>query len=191
MNTFQKYTLLIFLTVLFNFKSEAQNIGGGLILGFNASQVSGDNAAGYDKIGLNAGAIGMVPFSDKWSGNIEINYAQRGSRINGWNYNINYVDVPVYAAFSDKGKYHFGIGFIYGTQISKTLNAFEGFKDYNIEYLVNFQTAISSSIDINFRYSRSIIPMDVVYSSIAGRNLPMLHYLISVRFIYLLKRMKR
>ena len=76
MMRFQKYILLLAITLISAITIQAQNIGGGIIVGFNASQVSGDNAAGYDKIGLNTGVIGMVPFNDKWSANIEINYAQ-------------------------------------------------------------------------------------------------------------------
>jgi hypothetical protein len=191
MMRFQKYILLLAITLISAITIQAQNIGGGIIVGFNASQVSGDNAAGYDKIGLNTGVIGMVPFNDKWSANIEINYAQRGSRIQGWNYNINYIDVPIYAVYSDREKYHFGIGLLYGSMLNKTPNSFSGFVDYNLEYLLNFQTAVSSSLDLNFRFSRSIIPLDVIYNSNIRRNQQMLHYLFSVRMIYMIKRMER
>ena len=46
-----KLFLLIVLQTTFQ-NTSAQSFGGGAVLGFNASQVSGDNLGGYNKAGI-------------------------------------------------------------------------------------------------------------------------------------------
>ena len=119
------YTLILFL-ILFNWQSLAQNIGGGLILGFNASQVDGDQLAGYHKLGLNMGIMGVIPINKKTAISLEILFNQKGSVKNphpkdpsgsSYKLRIDYLDVPVLLNFKDKEKIIFGTGFSYGTRI--------------------------------------------------------------------------
>lgn len=52
-----KYFLSFLLISLCLFSLSAQNIGGGLIVGFNASQIDGDNFQGFNKAGLSIGGF--------------------------------------------------------------------------------------------------------------------------------------
>ena len=42
----------------------ARRFGGGLVLGFNASQIEGDRASGYRKVGFNVGLRGKIRLND-------------------------------------------------------------------------------------------------------------------------------
>src|SRR5688500_17244565 len=53
---------------------------GGPVLGFNFTQVDGDNYAGYNKVGLNIGGIVYTKFGSDFAASMEISYTQKGSR---------------------------------------------------------------------------------------------------------------
>lgn len=89
--------------VLFHFSTNAQNIKGGFQLGFSASQISGDQLAGYNKLGLYGGVFAYTFFSDRSAFQMEINFVQKGSHKNShpdigdytkYNLNMNYVEIP-------------------------------------------------------------------------------------------------
>jgi len=89
--------------VLLSFNTEAQNIKGGFQLGFSASQISGDQLAGYNKPGLYGGVFAYTTFSDRSAFQMEINFVQKGSHKNShpdegdytkYNLNMNYIEVP-------------------------------------------------------------------------------------------------
>ena len=60
-------------------KHQAQNFGGGLILGLSTSQVGGDNLGGFNKAGLLVGAFVNIPISELLSFQMEMTYIQKGS----------------------------------------------------------------------------------------------------------------
>ena len=106
------------------FIADAQNIGGGLALGLNASQVDGDNYAGYHKMGLNIGVTGFIPVRDKMAISVEISLNQKGSTKrphpqdpygNSYKLRLDYLDIPVLFNFKDKNKLIVAGGFSYGT----------------------------------------------------------------------------
>ena len=47
----QRLLLTVFIIVTINFVTYSQNFNGGIILGFNTSQVGGDNLSGFQKVG--------------------------------------------------------------------------------------------------------------------------------------------
>ncbi|MEZ4829459.1 MAG: porin family protein [Bacteroidia bacterium] len=57
----------------------AQNLGGGLVAGFNASQVDGDNSRGFNKAGFSLGGFVTYPLNDRFSLQPEILIEQLGS----------------------------------------------------------------------------------------------------------------
>ena len=65
----KKFTVLLFCGFL-TLSIQAQNFGGGLIAGLSTSQVAGDNLAGFNKIGMMAGAF--VTFPQVYSENIKL-----------------------------------------------------------------------------------------------------------------------
>lgn len=89
------------------FKAEEQRFRGGLVGGFNASQIDGDEAAGFNKLGLNVGVKGGIVFHPNWELGLEILFSQKGSRstskdiVNNLQINLNYAEVPVLIQFMD------------------------------------------------------------------------------------------
>jgi hypothetical protein len=85
----------------------AQKFEGGLLAGFNGSQVRGNQSYGFHKLGFVGGAWVQSEISDNfyWSG--EIKYNQKGSRINPnskngyllYIYRLNYIDLPVLVGY--------------------------------------------------------------------------------------------
>jgi hypothetical protein len=116
--------------------------GGGIVLGMNAAQILGDEAAGYNKIGLNAGLRGTVKLNEtgKLLLSTELLYSQRGARstLNDptpiRTADLNYIEIPVMLSFLDWAKttssgatyykVHFSAGLSYGNlfraQLSET-----------------------------------------------------------------------
>lgn len=81
--------MLLVLTSAFQ-NANGQSFGGGAMLGFNASQVSGDNLGGYDKAGISGGFFVNKKLNEKSEFEMRITYSAKGSR-----------DIPNY----EKGKY--------------------------------------------------------------------------------------
>jgi len=139
-----KYIFGILLLILgsITFSSDAQAIRGALIGGVNFTQVDGDHIYGYDRIGANAGAAAIVPFTDMWSLTLETIFSMEGSRkkgvagqwekqpdnvkpypppydadsfyLNGaYNLHLDYVRIPLVVHYNDRNL-ALGAGFQYG-----------------------------------------------------------------------------
>lgn len=80
----------------------AQNLGGGLILGFNASQVDGDAVGGFRQFGLSGGAFVTYELGDQLHLQPEILYDQLGSRDRGGFFSLRttHISVPVLLAYT-------------------------------------------------------------------------------------------
>jgi len=81
----------------------AQSFKGGAILGFNASQVSGDYLGGYNKAGVSGGFYVSKKLSEKSELEMRITYSAKGSRdvpnfekgkYTAYYMKLNYVEVP-------------------------------------------------------------------------------------------------
>ena len=159
------------------FGANAQKFGGGLILGFNASQIDGDELAGYNKLGLNIGLNTNYTLNDPWQINIDFLYSQRGSRTNyvqdkyepSRKITLNYLELPVYVAYSDwwiddddyyKVQAYAGlsIGRLFSVKNALDDTDFdeENFIENDLSYLIGVQFFFSKHWGINGRYSRSI-----------------------------------
>ena len=171
----KKFILLIFL-LLFSFTAlRAQSIQGGLIAGFNASQVDGDEVYGFHKYGLNVGALGIVPFKKNFSFSLETLYNQKGSfeprhstdSINGsYKLILNYLDVPVMFHYTDKDIFTVGLGASWGRLVQfaeweqgTRINWDTKFGPYinsDIDALFDVSCRIAKGLKINLRYSYSL-----------------------------------
>ncbi len=148
------FTILFF--VVFSFITtnlKAQIVKGEVFLGMNLSQIDGDKAHGYNRLGLHGGFGGLVPIYQKNDFSIdfsmEVVFNQKGSH-QGRSYNdtlnngnvitgeydnyMNYLEVPVIFYFTDRGLYSLGIGASYGRLVG--LKEYEHGKltDVNINY---------------------------------------------------------
>ena len=96
----KKSIFLIFLYFISN-DVLSQNFDGGLLMGLTTSQISGDNLAGFNKLGIAIGIFTERNISEKSSLKFEISYFQKGSKNNNLNSNfnsfkLNYIEAPFY-----------------------------------------------------------------------------------------------
>mgnify|MGYP001977432331 FL=1 len=77
-NLLLKYIIYSFL--LSCSMSYAQDFGAQLLVGANFSQVDGDQFAGYNKLGVNAGIQINRPINSDWESAFEIRYSMKGSK---------------------------------------------------------------------------------------------------------------
>lgn len=141
------YTILVISIILLitSVEAKSQIIKGEAFLGMNMSQIEGDNAYGYHRLGLHGGLGAIVPVFQKNNFNfdiaLEVAFNQRGShqrqqyleKENGftgeYDLYLNYLEVPLLFYFSDKNLASIGIGASYGRLV--------GLKEYEHGKLTN------------------------------------------------------
>ncbi len=172
---------------------------GGFALGFNMSQVHGDLFSGFNKLGLNAGPVLHINFSENWFLKMEILFTQKGSRatpsqtINlGYTYNLrfNYVEIPVMIGYNDKNRLLFQAGAGYGRLFSvieeiqgvNTTNE-NNYENSEISYIIGGTILLGEKkhYGLDVRYQGSItsvgVPRDPTFPGLVNA-------LISIRGIY-------
>ena len=75
-----KRIVILIMTIMMTGALSAQDFGFGLRLGGNFSQIDGDGASGYNKIGFHVGAFTTYPFGYRSSGVLELTYSSKGAR---------------------------------------------------------------------------------------------------------------
>lgn len=108
MNTLYLQALLttFFLLPTLAHSQQTPRFKAGIIAGVTASQIDGDESAGYHKIGLQAGLKGITILKPKQQASVEILYTQRGCRNEPKTYpfyttTLNFIEVPVQWHYSD------------------------------------------------------------------------------------------
>lgn len=159
---------------------------GGLVAGANITQVDGDYLNGYHKVGINAGAIGMVRLGSRLAGSLELLYSQKGSHsvttsespyfgtyFAKYTIHLNYAEVPVMLHYFVTPKYHVGIGASYNVLISSR-------EDYND---ASYTTVLDPSL---YPFSKQTI------DGIAGGSMVLWRGLVlNARFQYSLSTIRR
>src|SRR5690349_18221458 len=87
----------------------AQRFSAALVGGLNASQIDGDELAGFDKLGLTGGIKAMMSLGKRWEANVEFLYSERGSQPDLFNpeydpdieISLKYAELPVYISIGD------------------------------------------------------------------------------------------
>jgi len=146
--------------------------------GFNATQIEGDGLAGYDKIGFQAGLKLGYPLQDKWEVDLEILFAQKGSRASTAQLlmgsrqitSLDYLELPIYVTYNDwyqekENYYKVGLhaGFSTGYLFSaKSGNSFfgddlENFKDLDFSAIIGVYYAFNRRWSATARYTNSFI----------------------------------
>lgn len=106
----KKYFLGVLLTFLLtNSDLLAQRFNAGVVVGVNASQIDGDRAAGYNKLGLSAGLRATAWLTDKSDLSIDILYSNRGSQSEfnlgstsvPFKIKLDYIEVPILITYKD------------------------------------------------------------------------------------------
>jgi hypothetical protein len=175
----KNFYFVLFTVLIINNLSAQNRFGGGLVLGFNAAQMDGDFAAGFHKVGLNAGVRGTARLNDdgRWLLTTEMLLSQRGARTierdganPDWKASLNYLEVPVLISYLDwaqaEGAYykvHFTAGVSYGRLFSTKVSdpfthpraAIDAFEQNDVSYTGGVSYFLSRNLGFSFRYSRS------------------------------------
>jgi len=131
----------------------SQNFNAGPIIGINTSQVSFDNLAGFNKIGLRMGAFVNRNFN-KFDGQIELQYINKGSREKihnntyhqGYRFQLTYIEIPI----SIKKTIYKNMDTELGGSIGYLLNwreEYDGIENYGVQ-----MNKIEYSLHIGFEY---------------------------------------
>jgi hypothetical protein len=150
-----------------------QTFHGGLSLGMVSSQVSGDQSAGYNKLGFYGGPWAHFSFRENWRFQRELAFMQKGSRENpseenghrSYKLNLNYVEMPLMFRWLYREKIEFEFGVAYGFLISSyeeenfvELNT-RPFHTHNSSLVIGLFYHLSDRLHANFRTSNSITPI--------------------------------
>lgn len=157
--------------------ASAQRFQGGILAGFNASQVEGDNFKGYHKPGVLAGFYVQTDLAPAVFGGMEIKYSQKGSRKKikpkdpepeKYIMRLGYVDIPVFVGFrtSDRSSVIAGAsaGYLvhaaefdeYGQFVEEDQNAFNSF---DLQPFFGFQFDMLDKVKLDLRIALSVLPI--------------------------------
>jgi opacity protein-like surface antigen len=165
---------LILAAVLFTFNLTAQRFNGGLIAGFNACQVDGDTYAGYNKFGLALGAFTNTNISEKFAGELQIRFMQKGASkkvtendLSKYVSKLNYIELPVLLRYNQTPKlsWHFGPGF--GYLFKYTVEDENGplnddainFRSFDLSAMAGVQYKLAKKLGISVTFSYSLVPI--------------------------------
>lgn len=170
--------LIILILILFVFQfAKAQRFEGGLLGGFNATQVEGDNFKGYNKPGILAGFFVQTDLAPAVFTGMEIKFSQKGSRKKikkddpdpeKYIMRLNYIDIPLFMGFrtNERGAVLAGVsaGYLisgrefneYGEFVKEDQNPFNNF---DLQPFIGFQFGVLDDVDIDLRFALSVLPI--------------------------------
>lgn len=167
--------LIPFLFLLVANIAFAQRFDGGLLAGFNATQVEGDIYRGYDKPGAVGGFYVQTDIAPAIFAAMEIKFSQKGARKKvttkdpeKYIMRLNYIDLPVYMAFrtSDKSSIIAGVstGFLLSGKEYNIDGEFPpvdrvAFNTIDLQPLVGFQLDFLDNIKADLRFAFSVLPV--------------------------------
>lgn len=118
------FSLLFLSGIIAEQNVSAQLFEAGPIIGFNGTQIAGDQFQGFRKVGLHAGVGADVNIAEKFSVGLELLYSQRGSRFvpsaldsdddDQEEYFMDYLEIPLIVKYHDIKGMDFGAGLSFG-----------------------------------------------------------------------------
>lgn len=171
----KQYLLLLALVVFTSGLSNAQRFDGGILAGFNGTQVEGDTYKGYHKPGALAGFYVQTDLAPAIFAAMEIKFSQKGARKNPtakdptkYIMRLNYIDLPVYAAFrtSDRGSVIAGLqpGYLLSGKEFNEYGEFppqdqHSFNTIDLQALIGFQFDFLDVVKADLRFALSVLPV--------------------------------
>lgn len=176
----RRFSILL-LCVFLTFNIQAQNFGGGFILGLSTSQVSGDNLGGFNKAGLLIGAFVNRNISSLLSIQMEMTYIQKGSDNPNMNdsehmyygkpdISSSYIEIPLLLQYHQNNKLRIEGGLLaaylidgyyndlYG-RMPLLINSSNPFIKHDFGLLLGMDYTFSNKLSLNTRLSNSIQPI--------------------------------
>ena len=173
-------SFFILLLTINNLEAQSR-FGGGIVAGFNASQMDGDQAAGYSKVGGSVGLSATIQTNEtgNWLLTTNILLSQRGSRSSPndagpiRSASLNYLEVPVTMSYRDWKKtdnsgveyykVYFTAGLSYGRLFSYKVSdnfthpkaVWDVFQKNDIAYTVGLSYFFNHHLGTNYRFTRS------------------------------------
>lgn len=159
-----------FLFIFIVYSATAQNFKGGITIGLAASQVSGDDLAGFNKPGIIAGGYTSTAIGKKMEIQFELLFIQKGSwakngQLSNYKLNLNYIDAPLLLKYPYK-KFMLEAGLLLGTLISHSEKTMYGdvyagrtFNRFEFASILGVDYTFSDKIAINFKYNNSVLPI--------------------------------
>jgi hypothetical protein len=169
--------IILPLFILFVNIASAQRFEGGLMAGYNATQVEGDTYRGFSKPGILAGAYVQTDLAPAVFAGMEIKFSQKGSRnkINPkdddpekYIMRLSYIDVPFFLGFrtNDRGAIIGGVsaGYLlsgkefdeYGQFPPEDQNAFNSL---DLQPFLGFQFDMLDRLKLDLRFAFSVLPI--------------------------------
>ncbi len=172
MNLYRVLTLLFFCGIL-TYSANAQNFGGGILLGLSTSQVSGDDLGGFNKAGLLVGIFANKSITSLLNFQMEMTYIQKGShnpkmtKDDKEDISSSYFEMPFLLQYhqSEVLKIEGGVlgGYLidgyYNDLYGRMPNKTNPFINYDIGLLLGLDYKFSKNISLNTRISNSIFPI--------------------------------
>jgi hypothetical protein len=171
-----KFPILFILLLLLSYQGHSQTFKAGIIGGFTASQINGDDSAGYNKLGLEGGLTVGIELQEKMDLSLEILYSQRGAKeevdVDGTPqsiYRANFISVPVVFSYKDwlgdnYYRLHFHGGLSYGRLVSGALENdlrdnsrfVSTWNENDLSFLLGATYFVNENFGLTFRYNRSL-----------------------------------
>lgn len=165
--------VLLFLTTAT--RLSAQSFDAGLIAGLSTTQISGDQLSGFNKVGIIAGGFVSTFISEKFDGNMQLIYIQKGSRKNAdpekndytsYLLRLNYIEVPVLLQWKYSNRFVFEVGPYFGVLLGSyeenelgELPDRRAFKDFEFGGGAGLNIVLVNNLIFNARVTTSLIPV--------------------------------
>lgn len=153
----------------------AQRFDGGILAGYNATQVEGDFYKGYNKPGVVAGFYVETDIAPAVFAAFEIKYAQKGARKKSTDKDptkyvmrLNYIDIPVYIAFRSSERTAILGGVSTGFLLSGKEFDIDGefppedqnkFSTIDLQPFIGFQFDMTDNLKTDLRFAYSVLPI--------------------------------
>ena len=168
-----------FLFILSGQVSAQKKFEAGFVLGFNTSQISGDNLGGFDRLSPNGGLFVKREINEKIDWRLEMAYLGKGSKnvpgpedpaTDYYLLRIHYIELPLVVSYNVKPKWRIEAGPSVGVFLGNheedingeyvgVLSAREQFKRFDFSGNVGLIWRFAEKWALNVRASNSILPV--------------------------------
>jgi hypothetical protein len=172
----KKLFLWVTLSVI-SFTAMSQRFEGGILAGFNGTQVAGDTYQGYNKPGILAGGYVQTDLAPAVFAGFELKFSQKGSRSrqnsqtavpNKYIMRLNYIDMPLFLGFRTNDVISVVGGLSAGYLISSVEMNIDGkfpredqvpFNNFDLQPFLGFRFDITEKIKSDLRLAYSVLPV--------------------------------